>query len=343
MHDDSQSLMAKALRREPVTRPPVWMMRQAGRYLPEYMELRRQFGFLERCYNPEIAAEITLQPLRRFPFDAGILFSDILLPLHSMGADLHFREGKGPQIDNPVRSEEDVAALKDFEPERDLPSPMQAIRLCRERTDKPILGFAGAPFTLACYLIEGGGSKDWHQTKRFMWSKPEAFKLLLDKLAVAVGKHLQAQINAGALAVQLFDTWAGALGRDDYIEFALPAVQKVFSMVSGAPTLYFSRDSNCFLDYYPQVGADAFALDWRADWAQAKRVLGDVPLQGNLDPIALQAPPSVIRDKVHQILRDAGPLGHIFNLGHGCTPQTPIEGVQAALDAVHEWDWSKVG
>ena len=343
MHDDSQSLMAKALRREPVTRPPVWMMRQAGRYLPEYMELRRQFGFLERCYNPEIAAEITLQPLRRFPFDAGILFSDILLPLHSMGADLHFREGKGPQIDNPVRSEEDVAALKDFEPERDLPSPMQAIRLCRERTDKPILGFAGAPFTLACYLIEGGGSKDWHQTKRFMWSKPAAFKQLLDKLAVAVGKHLQAQINAGALAVQLFDTWAGALGRADYVEFALPAVQKVFTMVSGAPTLYFSRDSNCFLDYYPQVGADAFALDWRADWANAKRVLGNVPLQGNLDPIALQAPPDIIRKKVHQIIQDAGPLGHVFNLGHGCTPQTPIEGVQAALDAVHEWDWSEIG
>lgn len=343
MHDDSQSLMAKALRREPVTRPPVWMMRQAGRYLPEYMELRRQFGFLERCYNPEIAAEITLQPLRRFPFDAGILFSDILLPLHSMGADLHFREGKGPQIDNPVRSVEDVAALKDFEPERDLPSPMAAIRLCRERTDKPILGFAGAPFTLACYLIEGGGSKDWHQTKRFMWSKPEAFKQLLDKLAVAVGKHLQAQINAGALAVQLFDTWAGALSRADYVEFALPAVQKVFSMVSGAPTLYFSRDSNCFLDYYPQVGADAYALDWRADWSQARRVLGDAPLQGNLDPIALQAPPEVIRQKVHQILREAGPVGHIFNLGHGCTPQTPIDGVQAALDAVQEWDWSQVG
>ena len=343
MHDDYQSLMAKALRREPVTRPPVWMMRQAGRYLPEYMELRRQFGFLERCYNPEIATEITLQPLRRFPFDAGILFSDILLPLHSMGADLHFREGKGPQIDNPVRSVEDVAALKDFEPERDLPAPMEAIRLCRERTDKPILGFAGAPFTLACYLIEGGGSKDWHQTKRFMWSKPEAFKQLLDKLAVAVGKHLQAQINAGALAVQLFDTWAGALSRADYVEFALPAVQTVFSMVSGAPTLYFSRDSNCFLDYYPQVGADAYALDWRADWSQARRVLGDAPLQGNLDPIALQAPPEIIRQKVHQILREAGPVGHIFNLGHGCTPQTPIEGVQAALDAVHEWDWSQVG
>ena len=343
MHDDSQSLIAKALRREKVTRPPIWMMRQAGRYLPEYMVLKRQHGFLERCYNPKIAAEITLQPLRRFPFDAGIIFSDILLPLDFMGADLHYREGKGPQIDNPVRSVEDVDALGDFEPERDLPSPMETIRLCRQETDKPILGFAGAPFTLACYLIEGGGSKTWHHTKRFMWSEPEAFKRLLDKLAVAVGKHLQAQINAGATAVQLFDTWAGALSREDYAEFALPSAQKVFSMVSGAPTLYFSRDSQCFLDFYPQVGADAFALDWRADWSNAKKVLGNVPLQGNLDPIALQAPPDVIRRKVHRIIQEAGPLGHIFNLGHGCTPETPIAGVQAAIDAVLEWDWSKVG
>ncbi len=343
MHDDSQSLIAKALRREKVTRPPVWMMRQAGRYLPEYMELRRQYGFLERCYTPEIAAEITLQPLRRFPFDAGIIFSDILLPLDCMGADLHFREGKGPQIDNPVRSAEDVDALTDFEPERDLPSPMEAIRLCRKETDKPILGFAGAPFTLACYLIEGGGSKTWHHTKHFMWSQPEAFKKLMDKLAVAVGKHLQAQINAGAVAVQLFDTWAGALSREDYVQFALPSIQKVFSMVSGAPTLYFSRDSHCFLDYYPQLGADAFALDWRADWSHAKSILGTAPLQGNLDPIALQAPPEVIRQKVHRIIQEAGPTGHIFNLGHGCTPQTPISGVQAAIDAVLEWDWSTVG
>ena len=338
----SDSLIAKALRREVVKRPPVWMMRQAGRYLPEYMELRRQYGFLERCYNPELAAEITLQPLRRFPFDAGIIFSDILLPLHSMGADLHFREGIGPQIDNPVRSPEDVAALKDFEPERDLPSPMAAIRRCLEETDKPILGFAGAPFTLACYLIEGGGSKTWHHTKHFMWSQPEAFKQLMDFLAVAVAKHLQAQINAGATAVQLFDTWAGALSRADYEEFALPSIKKIFSMVSGAPALYFSRDSQCFLDYYPQTGADAFALDWRADWARAKSIVGEVPLQGSLDPIALQAPPEVIRQKVHQIIRDAGPTGHIFNLGHGCTPQTPISGVQAAIDAVLEWDWSQV-
>jgi uroporphyrinogen decarboxylase len=259
-----------------------------------------------------------------------------------MGADLHYREGVGPQIDNPVRTPEDVLALKDFEPERDLPSPMEAIRICRQKTDKPILGFAGAPFTLACYLIEGGGSKTWHHTKHFMWSQPKAFKQLMDFLAIAVGKHLQAQINAGAVAVQLFDTWAGALSRKDYLEFALPSVQKVFSLVSGAPTLYFSRDSQCFIDFYPQTGADAFALDWRADWSRAKSILGTAPLQGNLDPIALQAPPEVIREKVHSIIRDAGPIGHVFNLGHGCTPQTPISGVQAAIDAVLEWDWSTV-
>ena len=199
------------------------------------MRLRRQFGFLERCYNPESAAEITLQPLRRFPFDAEILLLIFYYPFR-MGADLHFREGKGPQIDKPVRSEEDVAALKSLS-ERDLPSPMQAIRLCREKTDKPILGFAGAPFTYACYN-RGWWFEDGIKPNDSCGPKPEAFKQLLDKLAVAVGKHLQAQVNAGALAVQLFDTWAGALSRADYVEFALPAVQKVFSMVSGAPTLY---------------------------------------------------------------------------------------------------------
>ena len=338
---DDQSLIAKALRRETVPRPPVWMMRQAGRYLPEYMELRRQYGFLERCYNPELAAEITLQPLRRFSFDAGIIFSDILLPLDRMGADLHFREGVGPQIDNPIRNVQDVEAITEFEPWEHLSSPMEAIKICRNETDKPILGFAGAPFTLACYWIEGRGSKDWHHTKKFMWQEPEAFKKLLDKLAIAVGKHLQAQVDAGAVAVQLFDTWAGTLSREDYLEFALPAVQKALSMVKGAPTLYFSRDTSCFLDLYPQTGAQAFALDWRADWKEAKRILPNTTLQGNLDPIALQAPHPIIRRKVQEILRQAGPVGHIFNLGHGCTPQTPIDGIQVVLDTVQEWDWSQ--
>ena len=341
MHHDS--LISKAFRRDTVSRPPVWMMRQAGRYLPEYMELRRKFGFLERCYNPELAAEITLQPLRRFPFDAGIIFSDILLPLHKMGADLHYREGKGPQIDNPFRTRRAVEEMLPFEPWEHLPSPMEAIKLCQQETDKPILGFAGAPFTLACYLVDGGSSKDWRHTKSFMWNDPDGFALLLDKLAVAVGKHMQAQIDAGATAVQLFDTWAGALSNEDYVQFALPAVQRAFSFVSGAPTLYFSRDTSCFIEHYPKTGASAFAIDWRTPMTTARSLLGDVPLQGNLDPIALQAPPAEIRKKVRSIIKQAGPVGHIFNLGHGCTPQTPIEGVQAAIDAVLEWDWGNHG
>jgi len=336
-HQDS--LIARAFRQEKVSRPPVWMMRQAGRYLPEYMELRRKYSFLERCYQPEIAAEITLQPLRRFPFDAGIIFSDILLPLHKMGADLHYRQGIGPQIDNPVRSKAAVDALKPFEPWEDLPAPMEAIKLCIQETDKPILGFAGAPFTMACYLVEGGGSKNWDHTKKFMWNDPETFKRLLDILAVAVGKHLQAQIEAGAVAVQLFDTWAGALSESDWLEFALPAVQKAFSFVKGAPAMYYSKDTASFIDHYHKTGANAFAVDWRCTMKKARAILGNVPLQGNLDPIALQAPPRTIREKVHQIIQEAGPTGHIFNLGHGCTPQTPISGVQAALDAVQEWSW----
>jgi uroporphyrinogen decarboxylase len=337
------SLIAKALRKEKVSRPPIWMMRQAGRYLPEYMELRRKYGFLDRCYNPEIAAEITLQPLRRFAFDAGIIFSDILLPLDKMGADLHYREGKGPQIDNPFRTREAVETMTPFDPWEHLPSTMEAIKLCKQQTDKPILGFAGAPFTLACYLVDGGSSKDWRHTKNFMWNDPEGFSYLLDKLAIAAGTLLQAQVDAGAEAVQLFDTWAGALSNEDFERFALPAVQKTFSFVSGAPTLYFSRDTSCFIDHYHKTGADAFAIDWRTPIAKARKILGDVPVQGNLDPIALQAPSNVIKKKVRKIILDAGPIGHIFNLGHGCTPQTPIEGVQAAIDAVLEWDWSEHG
>lgn len=338
-NNSHDSLIAKALRREVVERPPVWMMRQAGRYLPEYMELRKKYGFLERCYNPQLAAEITLQPLRRFSFDAGIIFSDILLPLHAMGADLHFREGEGPEIDNPIRSSADVQKITEFEPWEHLPAPMEAIQLCTEETDKPILGFAGAPFTLACYWIEGKGSRDWAKTKAFMWNDPENFKLLLDKLAVAVAKHLRAQLDAGAIAVQLFDTWAGALSREEYAEFALPAVQKIFSLLPGENTLYFCKDSSCFVDMFPQTNAKAFALDWRADWNRVKSIVKDAPLQGNLDPIALQAPTDTIVKKVRHILMQAGPVGHIFNLGHGCTPQTPISGIQTVLDTVQEWNW----
>lgn len=335
------SLIVRALRNQPNPRPPVWMMRQAGRYLPEYMELRAKYDFLERCYNPEIAAEITLQPLRRFQFDAGIIFSDILLPLHKMGADLHYRPGVGPQIDNPVRTPEQVRALKNFDPVRDLPSVMEAIQICNEKVDVPILGFAGAPFTLACYLIEGGGSKNWIETKRFMWNHPQAFTELLNRLADAAGSHLQAQVEAGAAAVQLFDTWAGALSPEDFLQYALPASRRALSYVVDAPTLFFTRDSGTFLPFLPDVGSSAIALDWRVEMQYARKMLGRIPVQGNLDPIALHAPEEIIRHKVRDIIKQAGPRGHIFNLGHGCVPTTPISGVATVIDEIHRWSWEK--
>lgn len=340
MPDHKNSLLLRALRNEETERPPVWLMRQAGRYLPEYMELRGKYGFLERCYTPEIATEITLQPLRRFNLDAGIIFSDILLPLHKMGADLHFRPGKGPQIDNPFRSPDDLNRLNPLNPEEDLKPVLDAITLCSEKASVPIIGFAGAPFTLACYLIEGGGSKDWAHVKRFMYGAPEAFTDLLNRLADAVSAHLNAQIRAGAVAVQIFDTWAGVLSDEDFCRFALSSARRaLLGVTESAPTLYFTRDSGPFLRHLPYVSSDGIALDWRVDIGYARAMLGDIPVQGNLDPIALQAPVKTIKRRVHNIIETAGPKGHIFNLGHGCTPETPIEGVQAVVDAVTGWAW----
>jgi uroporphyrinogen decarboxylase len=335
----TRPLLLRALAGEAVERPPIWMMRQAGRYLPEYMAVRRKMSFLELCHDPAMCCEVTLQPLRRFAFDAGIIFSDILLPLQSMGRELVFGKGHGPQFPNPVRTRSDIASLRTFDPVRDLPSPLEALRLTTAATDVPILGFAGSPFTLACYLIEGSGSKTWEATKTLMLQDPEAFTQLLDHLAEAVGDHLQAQVEAGAAAVQLFDTWAGCLSPEDYRRFALPAAQKALEKVSGAPTLYFTRDASCFLPWLKETGADAIGLDWRTDMARARAVLGDIPVQGNLDPSALFAPPEVIREKAHSIIRAAGRRGHVFNLGHGITPSTPISGVQAMVDAVTSWSW----
>jgi uroporphyrinogen decarboxylase len=332
-------LILRALDGEPVPRPPVWFMRQAGRYLPEYRELRAQHTFLEMCHTPELATEVTLQPLRRFELDAAIVFSDILLPLESMGADLIYVKGTGPVIHNPVRSPEDVDALKDFVPERDLPAPLEIMRQCVAGADVPVLGFAGAPFTMACYMIEGSGSKMWTETKKMMFTEPAAFQKLLNVLADAVGDHLQAQINAGASAVQLFDTWAGALSAQDFRRWALPAARRALARVSGAPRMYFTRDSGPFLPWLVESGADAIALDWRVDIGMARDVLGDLPVQGNLDPSAVHAPAEEIRRRVHKIIKAAGPRGHVFNLGHGLAPDTPIEGVAAAVDAVRSWSW----
>jgi uroporphyrinogen decarboxylase len=336
-HHDS--LLLRSLRGEVTERPPVWFMRQAGRYLPEYREVRARMSFLELCHTPEMACEVTLQPLRRFAFDAGIIFSDILLPLESMGAELTFKKGEGPRIHNPVRDRAAVNALRDFDPVRDLPSPLEALRLTNAAADVPILGFAGAPFTLACYLIEGSGSRNWESVKTMMYTDPSTFRALLDRLAEAVGAHLQAQIDAGAPAVQLFDTWAGVLSPTDFRRFALPAARKALSMVDGL-TIYFTRDTAPFLTWLPEIGAECLGIDWRTDMSEARARLGPtMAVQGNLDPLALHAPADVITRRARQIISAAGPRGHVFNLGHGCIPSTPISGVQAAVEAVTSWSW----
>jgi len=315
-------------------------MRQAGRYLPEYRALRAEHSFLTMCHSPELAAEVTLQPLRRYPFDAGIVFSDILLPLECMGAELEYVPGTGPIIRNPVRTAADVAALKPFDPLRDLPSPMETIRICTQEADVPILGFAGAPFTMACYMIDGQGSRNWPETKRMMFGQPKVFQALLDRLADAVGDHLQAQVDAGAVGVQLFDTWAGALSPDDFRRWALPASRRALARVSGAPRMFFTKDSAPFLPWLKALEADAYALDWRVDIGAARKLLGDVAVQGNMDPMALHAPHDEIRRRVRKIIAAAGPKGHIFNLGHGLTPDIDPQAVGVAVDEVCGWSWS---
>ncbi len=330
-------LILRALRNEPVPRPPVWFMRQAGRYLPEYLEVRSKISFLELCRTPELACEVTLQPLRRFKLDAAIVFSDILTVVEAVGREVVFEKGHGPKIPHPVRTAADVASLVRPDVADALPHVPATLKLFqREMPDTPIFGFAGAPFTLLCYLVEGGGSKDWKHVKQMLWNDPVSARATLDLLADVVGDYLQAQVDAGAAAVQIFDTWAGALSIDDYVAFALPATQRALARVKGAPRIHFTRDNSPILHLLRQTGADAFGLDWRVDIARAREVLGDAPIQGNLDPVALHAPNEVIRAKVRAIMDAAGPTGHIFNLGHGVLPSTPIRGVHAMVDAVHE-------
>ncbi|MGC6492475.1 MAG: uroporphyrinogen decarboxylase [Myxococcota bacterium] len=327
--------LGNALRGLPVDRTPVWFMRQAGRYLPEYREVRSRVSFLELCGDADLAVEVTLQPLDRFDLDAAIIFSDILTIPEAMGVEVRFEPGRGPVLPDVIRDRSDIARLVQPDVADALPVVPASLRTFQKaRPDVPILGFAGAPWTLFCYMVEGGGSKDWREAKKLLWSDPEAATNLLDKLAHVVGDYLQAQIDAGAAAVQMFDTWAGALSYEDYQRFALPAAQKALSRVKGAPRLYFTRDSAPFLPLLPQTGCDALGLDWRVDLTHARRVLGTMPIQGNLDPVALYAPPEEIRRRTHNILDAAGPLGHVFNLGHGVLPTTPIEGVHAMVDAV---------
>ncbi len=338
-----QSRFLRACRREPVDCTPVWFMRQAGRYMAEYRAIRARHSLLEICSQPELAAEVTLQPVRAFDVDAAILFADILLPLVPMGIDLEFAAGEGPVIHNPIRTPEDVNALRPVEPRESLAHVLEAVRLVRcelgERV--PLIGFAGAPFTLASYLIEGGGSRNYLKAKRLMYADPPTWHALMSKLAHVVADYLVAQAEAGAQAVQLFDSWVGVLGPDDYREYVLPYSQYVMEQVSaaGIPKIHFGTDTATLLPLIQDAGGDVIGLDWRTPLNWGWQVLGpDVAVQGNLDPAVLLAPRPEIERRVRAVLKQAaGRPGHIFNVGHGLVPETPVDNVKAVVEMVHEF------
>jgi uroporphyrinogen decarboxylase len=331
----------KACRREPVDCTPVWFMRQAGRYMAEYRALRQHHSLLMLCKTPELAAQVTLQPIQRLPVDAAIIFTDLLIPLEPMGVKVVFAPHEGPVIENPIRCTSDIAALPMVDPEADLAFTLEAIRIvCRELDGKlPLIGFAGAPFTLASYLVEGGGSRHYIQTKRLMYCQPDAWHLLLDKLAHVATAFLQAQINAGAQAVQLFDSWVGCLSPNDYRTYVLPHTKQVIDGLhsAGVPVIHFAADAATLLEAMRDAGGDVIGVDWRIPLDDAWQRIGyEVGIQGNLDPVALFAPLPEATRRVEDILqRAANRPGHIFNLGHGILPETPIEHVQAVAEMVH--------
>ena len=331
----------KACRREPVDATPVWFMRQAGRYMQEYQAVRARHSILEVCKTPDLAAQVTLQPIDRFPLDAAIIFADILLPLEPMGINLEFAEGEGPVIHNPVRDRAAVERLRVTDGE-ELEYVAHSIRQARKALAGrvPLIGFAGAPFTLASYAIEGGGSRNYIETKRIMYGEPEAWHRLMDKLARVVTGYLRRQIRAGAQAVQLFDSWVGCLSPGDYAEYVLPHVQLIFDGLKheGVPLIHFGTGTATLLKLMRQAGGDVIGVDWRINLDEAWALLGhDVAVQGNLDPVTLFAPLHEIERRVEDILRRAANRpGHIFNLGHGILPKTPVEHVAAAVEMVHK-------
>ena len=336
----SNSRFLKACRREPVDATPVWFMRQAGRYMSEYRALRERHSLLEICRTPDLATEVTLQPIRRIEVDAAILFSDLLLPLEPMGLPFDFVKGEGPQIDRPISSSADIDALRIFDPREALSHVLEAVgQVKRELSGRvPLIGFAGAPFTLASYAIEGGHSSNFAKTKALMYGHPDAWHLLCDKFATVVADFLSAQIDAGVDAVQLFDSWAGALGPADYREFALPHSQRIFKAVEGrVPTIHFGTGTATTLDLLREAGGDVIGADWRIPIDTAWERIGfDRAVQGNLDPTLLLGPMQRMFAQTEDILeRVNGRPGHIFNLGHGILPSTPVEHVQRLAQYVH--------
>lgn len=331
----------KACRREPVDCTPVWMMRQAGRYLPEYREIRKKHTFLEMCKTPELAAEVTIQPIRRYEIDAAIIFADILLPLEPMGIGLEFAKGEGPVIHNPVRSLADVKKLKPVNTKESIGYLLKAIQTVLKELDGkvPLIGFTGAPFTLASYIIEGGSSKNYEHAKAMMFSEPKTWHALMEHLTHVIIDYLNAQIDTGVQAVQVFDSWVGALGTSDYREFVLPHQKKVLAGIKKTvPLIHFAHGATHLLEMVAEAGGDVIGLDWRCDLDAAWRRVGyEKAVQGNIDPITLFAQKEFIRKRVQEILdRAAGRSGHIMNLGHGILKETPVENAEIFINATHE-------
>jgi uroporphyrinogen decarboxylase len=330
----------RACRRQPVDRTPVWFMRQAGRYLPEYRDVRGDRDILESCRRPEEAVEITLQPLRRMDVDAAILFSDIMVPLAATGLGIRIAQGSGgPRVEEPIRSVADVDRVRTLEPEQDVPFVLEAIRLLRKELRVPLIGFAGAPFTLAAYLVEGGPSRTHDRTRAFLRSEPAAWRSLMQRLGDLTFAYLAAQVEAGAQALQVFDSWVGSLSPDDYEASVRPEMTRLFERLGGlgVPTIHFGVGTGELLRSMRDAGGDVIGLDWRvpldAGW---DRVGVDRGVQGNLDPASCLAPWDVLLAEATRVVeRAAGRDGHVFNLGHGVLPETPVENLQRLVDHVH--------
>lgn len=343
-NNEMKSRMLRACYRQSTSATPIWLMRQAGRYMQEYQNLRRSYGILDIIKTPELACEVTMQPIKAFDLDAAIIFADILPPLEGMGLSLEFVKGEGPLIHNPVRTPDDVDRLRAPQPEESLAFTLDAIRLARrelESRDIPLIGFSGAPYTLASYAIEGGGSRNHRYAKGMMMGRPDVWRRLMEKLSQVVGEYLLAQARAGAQILQLFDSWVGILSPTDYHDFVMPYSRQAIEIASQAnvPIIHFGTNTNGMLELIRDAGGDVIGVDWRIDLDIAWQRLGSgVAIQGNLDPLSLFAPWDELKHRARIVLdRAAGRPGHIFNLGHGILTQTPVDNVRRLVDFVHEY------
>jgi uroporphyrinogen decarboxylase len=323
----------------PHKRVPIWIMRQAGRYLPEYRAVREKVSFLELCHRPDLVADVTRQPIDIFGLDAAIIFSDILLPLEPLGLKLSYDNG-GPRIEPPVRRPDDIRKLRFFDPAEEMTYVFDAIGETKDRLNDivPLIGFAGSPFTLACYLVEGGSSWNFNEVKKFLYNYPKDAALLLGKLAEMTGLYLKAQIEAGVDAVQIFDTWGGILPPNFYSQFSLPYIKTAFDIcrIANIPRILYMNNTRPYLPYLVEVDCETVGIDWRTDLSEAIPILDGKALQGNLDPHLLFGPGKLVRDEANRILRLVGDhQGFIFNLGHGILPETPVKNVHLLVETVH--------